>query len=237
MTRNQKSTLYRQALVVGVITATVHCAFAQVPDAQDTANSPGNQTGLAKDAAQVAAGSVDEVQKLLSADSLVTLRSTTNGSYTAQLLINRKAGVYYAALSQQGALWRVVTAQDEAFARSAYGVFVKETGQLSTAEVRKARLEMQQSQLEQRLAQERERQRSLQADFEVAREQQALSDVHQQQAIAQSTELLAQRDAKQVELHQAQTEVDRLRRQVNAELPTTQAKDRHASARKNPYRH
>ncbi|WP_269765835.1 DUF2968 domain-containing protein [Burkholderia ubonensis] len=165
-------------------------------------------------------GDVQEVQQMLERNALETLRSTSNGDYDARLLIDRRTGTYYSALIQQGAVWRVVKAQDEARTGSIYRSFVRQTEQLSAAEMRRTQLEAQKAQTEQRLALVEERENRLRADLNTAREQAALAENRNQETRAQMMELRAQRDAAQTKLMQARTQVGQLQRQVYGGLPS-----------------
>ncbi len=176
-------------------------------------SAPVNVTGEAP------TGSVQELQQLLSHDAVESVRSTTNGSYNAQLLFDRQTATYYAALLQQGKVWRVAKGKDEDRVSTVYRSFTRRTEQLSVEEMHRTQLEAQKTQAEQRLALIQERESRLQADLNVAHEQAALAANREQEAREQVKDLRAQRDATQTKLVQTQLQVKQLQNQVNAGLP------------------
>ncbi|WP_246797730.1 DUF2968 domain-containing protein [Burkholderia perseverans] len=176
-------------------------------------------------AAQAPAGgataqsTIDELQQLIQSHSLTEMRTAYNGSYGASLLFSIQNATYYVALFQQKAFWRVVKTSNEARAEAVFHDFSKQAESLATSELQATRLEAQKAQTDKQIAVVQERASRLQADLQVAREQQAAVNNRQKATRTEAAALQAQRDALQAQLRQLQMQVRSLQRQADAGLP------------------
>lgn len=172
-----------------------------------------------EEAKQSAAGNVAELQQTIKGSDLSELRTTYNGSYGASLLFHGKEMTYYVALFQQKNFWRVIKTQDSARAEMIYRDFVRQTMQLSDVEIRRTQLEAQKTFTERMIALSQSRANRLQADLDVARQQQTIVANQQQQTRAEATALAQQKAAAQEQLRAAQRQVRELQRQLESGLP------------------
>jgi hypothetical protein len=172
----------------------------------------------ADEATQSAAGNVAELQRLLRGSDLTELRRTRNGSYVASLVFNAGETSYYVALSQQQNFWRVIKTQDETRAELIYRDFVRQTAQLSEVEIRRARLDAQRASVERRIALSQDRANRLQADLDVAHQQQKIVNSQQQQTRAEAAALTQQKALAQSQLRAAQRQVRQLQSQLESGL-------------------
>ena len=188
-----------------------------------TQDQAGQSAALTPDEAkQSAAGNVAEVQQMIRGSDLKELRTTYNGSYGASMLFYPKEMTYYVALFQQKTFWRVVKTGDETRAELIYKDFVRQTLQLSDIEIRRTRLEAQKAFTDRMIALSQDRANRLQADLDVAHQQQNIVNSQQQQTRAEATALAQQKTAAQAQLREAQRQVQELQRQLDSGLPTTQ---------------
>ena len=172
----------------------------------------------ADEARQSAAGNVADLQRMIRGSDLSELRTTHNGRYGASLLFYGKEMTYYVALFQQKNFWRVIETQDEARADLIYREFVRQTVQLSEVEIRRARLEAQTAFMERRIALSQDRANRLQADLDVARQQQSIVNGQQQQTRAEAAALAQQKSAALDQLRAAQRQVRELQSQLESGL-------------------
>lgn len=175
----------------------------------------------ADEAKQSAAGNVAELQQLIRGTELTELRTTYNGSYGASLLYNAKEMTYYVALFQQKTFWRVIKTEDDTRAELIYKDFARQTVQLSDVEIRRIRLEAQKAFTDRMIALSQDRANRLQADLDVAHQQQNIVNSQQQQSRAEATALAQQKAEAQGQLRAAQKQVQNLQRQLDSGLPTT----------------
>jgi len=188
-----------------------------------TQGQPGQSTALTADEAkQSAAGNVAELQQMIRGSDLTELRTTYNGRYGASLLFYGKEMTYYVALFQQKTFWRVIKTSDDTRAELIYKDFVRQTEQLSDVELRRTRLEAQKAFTERMIALAQDRANRLQADLDVAHQQQTIVDSQQQQTRAEATALAQQKTAAQNQLRAAQHQVQELQRQLDSGLPFVQ---------------
>jgi len=171
------------------------------------------------EAKQSAAGNVAELQQMIKGSDLSELRTTYNGSYGASLLFHGKEMTYYVALFQQKNFWRVIKTQDAARAEMIYRDFARQTLQLSDVEIRRTQLEAQKAFTERMIALSQNRANRLQADLDVARQQQTIVANQQQQTRAEAVALAQQKAAAQEQLRAAQRQVRELQRQLESGLP------------------
>ncbi|REE19447.1 hypothetical protein B0G71_2543 [Paraburkholderia sp. BL27I4N3] len=186
-----------------------------------------SQTGQAQtsaltsdEAKQSAAGNVAELQQMIHGSDLSELRTTYNGSYGASLLFYGKEMTYYVALFQQKNFWRVIKTQDATRADMIYKDFVRQTVQLSDVEIRRTQLEAQKAFTERMIALQQDNANRLQADLDVARQQQSIVATQQQQTRAEATSLAQQKASAQDQLRAAQRQVRDLQRQLESGLPS-----------------
>ncbi|MEM5437282.1 DUF2968 domain-containing protein [Paraburkholderia diazotrophica] len=171
------------------------------------------------EAKQSATGNVAELQQMIHGSDMAELRTTYNGSYGASLLFNAKELTYYVALFQQKNFWRVIKTQDDARAEQIYRDFARQTAQLSDIEIRRTRLEAQKAYTDRLVALSQERANRLQADLNVAHEQQSIVNSMQQQTRAEAASLAQQKAQAQEQLRAAQRQVRDLQRQLESGLP------------------
>jgi hypothetical protein len=167
---------------------------------------------------QSAAGNVAELQEMIRGSGLRELRTTYNGSYGASLLYYPEQMTYYVALFQQKNFWRVIKTEDTTRAELIYGDFVRQTQQLSDVEIRRTRLEAQKAFAERMIALSQDRASRLQADLDVAHQQQTIVTAQQEQTRAEAAELAKQKAAAQEQLRLAQQQVRVLQRQLDSGL-------------------
>ncbi|MEM5385618.1 DUF2968 domain-containing protein [Paraburkholderia phymatum] len=242
---DQKSKIRHIALSAGILFGAVHGAYAQA-SAENGAVGAGTaataatavvaQAGTATAAApatsasptlaltpdeakQSATGNVAELQQMIHGSDIAELRTTYNGSYGASLLFNAKEITYYVALFQQKNFWRVIKTQDDARAEQIYRDFARQTAQLSDIEIRRTRLEAQKAYTDRLVALSQERASRLQADLNVAHEQQSIVNSMQQQTRAETASLAQQKAQAQEQLRAAQRQVRDLQRQLESGLP------------------
>jgi hypothetical protein len=168
---------------------------------------------------QSAAGNVAELQQMIRGSDLSELRTTYNGSYGASLLFYGKEMTYYVALFQQKNFWRVIKTDDATRADLIYKDFVRQTVQLSDVEIRRTQLEAQKAFTQRMIALSQDRANRLQADLDVARQQQSIVANQQQQTRAEATALAQQKTAAQDQLRAAQRQVRELQRELESGLP------------------
>lgn len=188
-----------------------------------TSSQPGQvqTSALTPDEAkQSAAGNVAELQQMIHGSDLSELRTTYNGSYGASLLFYAKEMTYYVALFQQKNFWRVIKTQDATRADMIYKDFVRQTVQLSDVEIRRTQLEAQKAFTERMIALSQDRANRLQADLDVARQQQSIVATQQQQTRAEAAALTQQKASAQDQLRAAQRQVRELQRQLESGLPS-----------------
>lgn len=236
---DRKSKLRQVALAAIIATGAVQSVNAQAlsensgagvvsqpaaTTALPAATSSGGQAQTAaltpEESKQSAAGNVAELQQMIRGSDLSELRTTYNGSYGASLLFYGKEMTYYVALFQQKNFWRVIKTQDAARADMIYKDFVRQTLQLSDVEIRRTQLEAQKAFTERMIALSQDRANRLQADIDVARQQQNIVTTQQQQTRAEATALAQQKAAAQDQLRAAQRQVAELQRQLDSGLPT-----------------
>lgn len=233
---DRKSKLRQIALAAFIAMGAVQGVNAQaLPDSGSSAgvvSQPGTTTALPAtgqaqtsaltpdEAKQSAAGNVAELQQMIRGSDLSELRTTYNGSYGASLLFYGKEMTYYVALFQQKNFWRVIKTQDATRADMIYKDFVRQTLQLSDVEIRRTQLEAQKAFTERMIALSQDRANRLQADLDVAHQQQTIVTNQQQQTRAEATALAQQKAAAQDQLRAAQRQVRELQRQLETGLPT-----------------
>jgi chromosome segregation ATPase len=101
-----------------------------------------------------------------------------------------------------------------------YKDFVRQTQQLSDVEIRRTRLEAQKAFTERMIALSQDRANRLQADLNVAHQQQTIVNSQQQQTRAEAAALAQQKTTAQAQLREAQRQVEELQRQLDSGLPT-----------------
>ncbi|CAE6825489.1 hypothetical protein R69658_06047 [Paraburkholderia aspalathi] len=232
---DRKSKLRQIALAAFIAMGAVQGVNAQaLPDSGSSAgvvSQPGTTTALPStqaqtsaltpdEAKQSAAGNVAELQQMIRGSDLSELRTTYNGSYGASLLFYGKEMTYYVALFQQKHFWRVIKTQDATRADMIYKDFVRQTLQLSDVEIRRTQLEAQKAFTERMIALSQDRANRLQADLDVAHQQQTIVANQQQQTRAETTALAQQKAAAQDQLRAAQRQVRELQRQLETGLPS-----------------
>jgi hypothetical protein len=186
-----------------------------------TGASP-DQTAAASatDEAKEAQGNVAELQRMIHGNDLAELRTSYNGTYGASLLLYGKEMTYYVVLFQQKNFWRVIKTQDDTRAEAIYADFVKKSAQLADVEVQRAKLAAQKVYTERLIALSQERADRLQADLDVARQQQTIAAGRQKQAHEEATALETQKRAAQEQLRVLRRHVRALQGETELGLPT-----------------
>ena len=192
--------------------------------AQTTAASSAAQAEPASmasgDDARETEGNVGELQRLVKENKVTELRTTYNGTYGASLLLDTDDMAYYVVLFQQKNFWRVLKTQDDARAEAIYADFVRKSAQLADVEVRRAKLAAQKAYTDHLIALSQARVDRLQADIDVAHQQQAAVAERQKAAHAEAAALDAQKRAAQDQLRQVRRHARQLQRQTEEGLPT-----------------
>jgi chromosome segregation ATPase len=173
------------------------------------------------EAKQSVAGNVAELQRLLQGSEIVELRTSYNGSYGASLMFYGKEMTYYVALFQQKNFWRVIKTEDEGRAEAIYSNFARRTVQLADVEIHRTKLEAQKAYTDRLIALSQDRANRLQADLDIAHQQQTVVDGQQKQAHDEAVALQQQKDSAQQQLRAAQHVVAELQRETDAGLPRT----------------
>ncbi|MFM0021454.1 DUF2968 domain-containing protein [Paraburkholderia azotifigens] len=194
-----------------IVAQTTPAAAPVTADSQTIALTP-------DEAKQSATGNVAELQQKIHGADVTELRTTYNGSYGASLLFYGKDMTYYVALFQQKNFWRVIKTQDEARAEQIYRDFARQTAQLSDVEIRRTKLEAQKAYTDHLVALSQERANRLQADLNIAHEQQTIVNSMQQQTRAEAAALAQQKAQSQEQLRAAQRQVRDLQRQLESGL-------------------
>jgi hypothetical protein len=178
------------------------------------------QTGGGAHAADAGAqGDVAELTRLVQSASLDELRTTYNGGYGASLFFYARDLTYYVALFQDKHFRRVIKLQDEARAEEIYANFARQTAQLADVDIRRTKLQAQTAYTERLIGLSESRAKSLQADLNVARNQQAKVAEYQRQARSKALVLHDEKEKARSQLRQVQQQVQQLQRQTEVGLP------------------
>ncbi|CAB3763829.1 DUF2968 domain-containing protein [Paraburkholderia solisilvae] len=178
------------------------------------------QVGIDANAANNGAqGDVAELTRLIQSASLNELRTTYNGGYGASLSLYARDLTYYVALFQDKQFWRVIKLQDEARAEEVYASLARQTGQLADTDIRRMKLQAQTAYIERVIALSEDRANRLQADLDVARNQQAKVAEYQREARDEALRLRGEKEKAQAQLRQVQQQVQYLQQQTEAGLP------------------
>jgi hypothetical protein len=164
-------------------------------------------------------GNVAELRRLMRGNELTELRTSYNGSYGASLLLHGDDLTYYIALFQQKNFWRVIKTHDDARAEQIYADFVKKSAQLADVELRRAKLAAQKAYTERQIALQQARADRLQADLDVAHQQQTLFASRQKETREEAAALEMQKRAAQDQLRDLRRQVQSLQRETEQGLP------------------
>jgi hypothetical protein len=193
----------------------------QSASATDAAPAADAASATAADDMQESQGNVGELHRLMRSNDVTELRKTYNGSYGASLLLYGNELTYYIVLFQQKNFWRVIKTQDDARAEAIYAEFVHKSAQLADVEVRRAKIAAQKAYTERLIALSQARAERLQADVDVAHQQQAIVSSRQKQARDEAAALDAQKRAAQDQLRALRRQVRALQRETEQGLPRT----------------
>ncbi|AQH01624.1 hypothetical protein A9R05_22790 [Burkholderia sp. KK1] len=164
------------------------------------------------DGAAAKNGDVAELERLIAGRKITELRKTLNGSFGASLSYFPEQMIYYAALFQQNAIWRVVKTQNDARAEAIYSDFAKMSVTLADAEIRRIKLEAEKAYADRQIAVQQERANRLQADLDIARAQQGQVTSYQQEQQNAVRELRTEQAAAQAQLRALQLRVQELQK-------------------------
>lgn len=181
------------------------------PDQSSSAATP--------DDVKEAQGNVAELRRLMRGNELTELRTSYNGSYGASLLLHGDDLTYYIALFQQKNFWRVIKTHDDVRAEAIYADFVKKSAQLADAELHRAKLAAQKAYTERQIALQQARADRLQADLDVAHQQQMLFASRQKETRDEAAALETQKRAAQDQLRELRRQVQSLQRENDQGLP------------------
>ncbi|BAO89359.1 DUF2968 domain-containing protein [Caballeronia cordobensis] len=171
------------------------------------------------DGAAAKNGDVAELERLIAGRKITELRKTLNGSFGASLSYFPEQMIYYAALFQQNAIWRVVKTQNDARAEAIYSDFAKMSVTLADAEIRRIKLEAEKAYADRQIAVQQERANRLQADLDIARAQQGQVTNYQQEQQNAVRELRTEQAAAQAQLRALQLRVQELQKQADGDFP------------------
>ncbi|CAB3773843.1 DUF2968 domain-containing protein [Paraburkholderia humisilvae] len=157
-----------------------------------------------------AQGDVANLTRLLNEVKLVELRTTYNGSYGAALFFWPTEATYYVALFQGRHFWRVLKMQDDMRAEHIYMSFADDTRKLAEVEIRRTRLMAQEQFLQREITLSENRVKRLEADLNIAREQQANVGARQRAIEAEALILKGQKDDALSRLRQVEQRVMQL---------------------------
>ncbi len=183
------------------------------------ANGAAQRANSTADANPDTQGDVAELTRLIQSSTLTELRTTYNGGYGASLFFHAEDLTYYAVLFQDKHFWRVIKSQDEARAEEVYASFARQTAQLADVEIRRAKLQAQNAFIERVIGLSEDRAQRMQADLDIARNQQAKVTEYQRQVQSEALALHDEKQKAQSQLHQVQQQVLQLQRQMEAGLP------------------
>jgi hypothetical protein len=164
-------------------------------------------------------GDVADLMQLVHEEKLDEMRTTYNGTYGASLFFWPAEMTYYVALFQGQRFWRVLKVEDEARAERIYTSFVDQTWRLGDLEIQRAKLEAQKNFLKRAIALSEDREKRLQADLDIAREQQENVDGYQRATKAEALVLKGQKEDAQARLRQIQQQIEKLQNQAENGLP------------------
>jgi hypothetical protein len=196
-------------------------SLQQSASATDAAPATDAASATAADDMQESQGNVGELHRLMRSNDVTELRKTYNGSYGASLLLYGNELTYYIVLFQQKNFWRVIKTQNDARAEAIYAEFVHKSAQLADVDVRRAKIAAQKAYTERLIALSQARAERLQADVDVAHQQQAIVSSRQKQARNEAAELDAQKRAAQDQLRALRRQVRALQRETEQGLPRT----------------
>ncbi|AET91639.1 putative signal peptide protein [Burkholderia sp. YI23] len=178
-----------------------------------------NAASTTPDGAAAKNGDVAELERLIAGRKITELRKTLNGSFGASLSYFPEQMIYYAALFQQNAIWRVVKTQNDARAEAIYSDFAKMSVTLADAEIRRIKLEAEKAYADRQIAVQQERANRLQADLDIARAQQGQVTNYQQEQQNAVRELRTEQAAAQAQLRALQLRVQELQKQADGDFP------------------
>ncbi len=113
----------------------------------------------------------------------------------------------------------MIKSQDEARAEEVYASFARQTAQLADVEIRRAKLQAQNAFIERVIGLSEDRAQRLQADLDIARNQQAKVTEYQRQVQSEALALHDEKQKAQSQLHQVQQQVLQLQRQMKQGCP------------------
>jgi Protein of unknown function (DUF2968) len=125
----------------------------------------------------------------------------------------------YIVLFQQKQFWRVIKTQDDVRADIVYRDFARRTEELSGDEIRREKLGAEKTFNERMVALSQDRANRLQADLDVARQQQAAANSQKKLARKQATAQPAENTADQQLLRASQQQIRDLQRRLETGLP------------------
>jgi hypothetical protein len=190
------------------------------PEQHPLAESPSAKEPPApSDRAAESQGNVAELQRMLNAGDLAELRTTYNGSYGASLLLSKEGLTYYVALIQQKSFWRVIKTQNKENAEAIYADFARKSVQLADVEVRRAEIGAEMADTERMIALAQARAERLQADLDIAHQQQVLFASRQKALREETAKLDSQKRAAQEQLRESRYHARLLQREADQGLP------------------
>jgi hypothetical protein len=177
------------------------------------------QLASGHDAMENQGGDIAELQQMMKEGDLTELRTTYNGSYGASLLLSRKGLTYYTALIQENSFWRVIKTQDKERAEATYAAFVRRSVQLADVEVRRTQLAAEMAETGRKIALAEARAKRLQADLDIAHQQQTLFATRQKRLRQETAALDSEKRAAQDQLRESRRYAHMLQHEAEQGLP------------------
>jgi hypothetical protein len=166
---------------------------------------------------QIADGATFET--LATANELTTFRVFRSFDYTVSLFFHARTLNYYAALHQDGLLWRALKAADIDAAGAAFHHLEEQATRLADGETRRAQLIAQNEQLVRQISESEAQAERLRADLQRHTEQEHRVTSRQHQVRKEVAQLEAQRIAAQAQLNKAHRTIHQLSVTSNEGVP------------------
>ncbi len=220
----------RMTLLGCALSGLAACASAQSPAARpvvaqvedkQAASTPVTPPAPAPVANAQAASTVADLQALIQSRQVSELRTTYNGTYGASLLFKPDDLTYYVALFQQKDFWRVVKTTSEKQAEATYRAFALQSADLAEIDIKRIKLQAEQTRAERLLASRSATLSTLQADQALRLQQEQQVAARQEQAQQETLALVDQQKDVRQQLRDLQRQIDALQAQQSQVVPTT----------------
>lgn len=212
MIRSANARLFSGFLIALTFAGVSASAFGESPaDAVADQDAAARITG--------SSGTVAYLRQLTDTHQLTELRATSNGNYGASLQFQAGKLSYFAVLRHGDTYWRVIQADSERDAESAYHAFALQTEKLAQVDIDAIRLDAGNKYAANMIAMNQQRLYNLQQDANRQREQAQEVQAAQQQAQQQAVSLTSDLRASSSQLEQVTKRIRSLEvQQANPEL-------------------